>query len=379
MELKRDPLLRVDENVKRVQMRLNNVCSNCPRLVVDGKFGPHTEKAVIEYQKSHHFNPPVLGVVDDATFVSLMNERYTLVTNASPNSKVDLDISSQRYGNIINGTKKVYGNFSTGIGALQTVNGLVDPKEGGFAFIINEWDKAIKVQRDGLLKRLAKFPIKQARRARNVLREIQRCEKYFDELRRYGINAASKVFGNNLTKEQAIKFISDLGKTIGNHKLTKIFGTFSKVMNGIRRILQPILRILNKVPGLKYLSVYEKIVQGTIAMIRFDFDKAFVAYMDGLRLLAEQIIIDAVVVAAVIAGGWVALVIAIAVLAAAFLIDYFLFNDDPENSWLPTTHLTTKIKPAIEQGFNQFRKIEMPWKNENVWRGPSYYMQEQMI
>lgn len=372
MELKRDPLLRVDETVKRVQTRLNYVCGNWPRLDVDGKFGPITEKAVIEYQKARRINPSKLGTVDNATYASLMNERYTIITSASPYSKVDLDISSQRYGNIINGTKMAYGYSSAAIGAIQSVNGMVDPSEGGFAYIINEWDKTIKIQREGLLRRLNKFPQKKAMRVRNILRQMQRCEKYFDELRRYGINAASKVFGNNLTKEQAIKYISDLGKTIANHKLTKIFGSLSKVMNGIRQILQPIVKILNKVPGLKYFSVFDKIVEGTCALVRFDFDKAFVAYMDGLRLLAEQIIIDAVVVAAVALGGWVALVIAIAVLAVAFLVDYFLFNDDPDNSWLPTTHLTTKVKPAIEQGMYHFGKREMQRDRENIWRGSKY-------
>ena len=143
-------------------------------------------------------------------------------------------------------------------------------------------------------------------------------------------------------------------------------------MNGIRRILQPIVRILNKVPGLKYLSVYDKIVEGTYAIIRMDFDKAFVAYVDGLRLLVEQILIDAAVVTLVAAGGWVAFVIAIAVLALAFLVDYFLFNDDPNNSWLTTTNLTTKLKPAIEEGIYQYGRREMQRDRENLWRGPKY-------
>ena len=132
------------------------------------------------------------------------------------------------------------------------------------------------------------------------------------------------------------------------------------------------MRILNKVPGLKYLSVYDKIVEGTYAIIRMDFDKAFVAYVDGLRLLVEQILIDAAVVTLVAAGGWVAFVIAIAVLALAFLVDYFLFNDDPNNSWLPTTHLTTKLKPAIEEGIYQYGRREMQRDRENLWRGPKY-------
>lgn len=372
MELKRDPLLRANEDVKRVQMHLNYICGDWPRLVVDGKFGPMTEKAVMEYQKSRHLLPNKLGEIDDRTYTLLMNERYSIITNASPYSKIDLEVSSHWFGNMINGVKSTYDFISMPIGKIQSVNEWVDSSDGRFAFIISEWKKAIKEQHDGLLRRLNKFPKKATMRVRNVVKQMKYCEKFLDELRRYGINTASKVFGNNLTKEQAIKYISVLSKTIANHKLTKIFGTISKVMNGVRRILQPIVRILNKIPGLKYLSVYDKIVEGACALIRMDFDKAFVAFVDGIRLLAEQILIDAAVVALVAAGGWVALVIAIAILVIAFLVDYFLFNDDPDNSWLPTTHLTTKLKPAIEVGITQYGKREMQRDRENIWRGPKY-------
>ena len=372
MELKRDPLLQVNEDVKRVQTRLNYICGTWPHLDVDGKFGPITENAVITYQKSRHLLPNKLGEIDDRTYTSLMNERYSIITNASPYSKVDINISSHHWGNIVNGTKTTYGFFSTPIGKIQSVNEWVDSSDGRFAYIISEWKKAIKEQHDGLIRRLSKFPQDKAMRSRNIIKQMQKCEKFLDEVRRNGINVASKVFGNNLTKEQAIKYISGLGKTIANHKLTRFFGTLSRVMNGIRRILQPIVRILNKVPGLKYLSVYDKIVEGTYAIIRMDFDKAFVAYVDGLRLLVEQILIDAAVVTLVAAGGWVAFVIAIAVLALAFLVDYFLFNDDPNNIWLPTTHLTTKLKPAIEEGIYQYGRREMQRDRENLWRGPKY-------
>ena len=119
---------------------------------------------------------------------------------------------------------------------------------------------------------------------------------------------------------------------IKNSPLTKGLSVANKILSKVKTIIKPVIDILNKIPGLKYLSVIEKICKGTYAMIQGDFEYSFSLYMDGLRELLEQIIIDAIVVALVAVGGWVALVVALIVIIAALIMDYFWFSDNPGES-----------------------------------------------
>lgn len=275
-----------------------------------------------------------------------------------------------------NTLKAAYGISSTGMSKAMDVYSMVDKSDHSIAFVFNEWWKEVAYQKHKILKNAKRIASTNAKNSNVILRYLENCEKYIDEARRYGLNVASRVFGK-CTKDEAVSFISKIWRTMSNG--TKNLRWICKKLEAVKKILKPLGKLLKKAPGLRYYDVFEKIVLGTRSMFRYDFDKAFEYYLDGLRILVTQIVVDAAVVALVVYGGWVALVLALVIIILTYSIDYFLFNEDPENSKLPTTNLTTKVKPAIEQGFNQFRKIEMPWKNENVWRGPSYYMQEQMI
>lgn len=361
MELKRTPQPQFDPTVKKVQERLNYIAGSWPRLVVDGKFGPVTERAVIAYQQSRGITP-ASGIVGDTTYNKLMGERYTIITTAKPNALIKAEPSPVGTDTI----KLTYDIASRGADSLYTVYGIADDSENSVALIFKEWGAALNRQYEGLLRRLNKIPANKSMRVRNVMKHIEKCEKYLNEARRYGITTASRVFSSNLTKEEGIKYIKDVCKIISESSITKGLKFVTKSLDAVKRFLQPIIKVLNKIPGLKYWTVIEKIASGTKALFLFDFDKAFVAFVDGLRLLLEQLLIDFVVGTAIAVGGWVALVIALVIILVVLLIDYFLFNDDPDNSWLPTTHLTTQLKPAVNEAIIRYGEREM---QKGVWGG----------
>lgn len=352
MELKRTFPYQVDENVKKVQERLNYISGSWPHLEIDGKFGPITEKAVIAYQKSRGINP-ASGVVKDDTFNKLMKERYSIITSAKPDSKINSQPSKVDHDTL----NQTYSIASYAIDTGYAVNDI--------SRIFQTWAEALSKQEERIIRRLSRIPANKAMRARNILKHIKKCEEFFAEAVRYGIPTASRVFSKNLTKEDGIKYIKSLCTLISDSSLTKTVKAVSTTLNSIKNFLQPLLKYINKIPGLQYISVYEKIAKGTYALFHFEFDKAFVLYLDGLRLLLEQILVDFVVGAAIAAGGWVALVIALAIIIVVFLVNYFLFNDDSDNSWLPTTHLTTKVKPMI----NDFSVNFGEWESQKVQNG----------
>lgn len=361
MELKRT--LHPIENpaVKKVQERLNYINKSWPYLEVDGKFGPNTEMAVMAYQRYRKL--PANGIVKDDTFNMLMSERFSIISAATPSSKIESGSYSIGNTDII---KQTYNVASVGVKTSISVYENVDESGNRLGRLFNEWATMLTKQVDGLTRRLNKIPANKPMRARNILKHLEKCKEFMIRASRYGISEASIVFAKNMSKEEGIKYIKNLCNIITDAPLTKTLKAVSSTMGKIKKLLQPLGKVLNKIPGLKYVSVFEKIAQGTYALFHFDFDKAFVAFLDGVRLLLEQIIIDFVVSSALVVGGWVALVIAIAIIVVFFLVDYFLFNDDPENSWLPTTNLTTQIKPTIKSFMIQSGNWEPP---EGLWKG----------
>lgn len=268
-----------------------------------------------------------------------------------------------------NTLKEVYGITSNGMSKAIDAYSLVDKSDSSLAYVFNEWWKAVANQKHKILKYTKRLSSTKAKDANTILKYLDDCEKYISEARRYGLNVASRVFGT-YTKEEAISYISKIWRTMAN--FTKSLRWVCKSFDAIKKILTPVGKILKKFPGLRYLDVYEKIVMGTRSMFSKDFDKAFEYFIDGLRILITQLVVDAVVVTLVAAGGWVALVLAIIVIVLAYLIDYFLFNEDSENSWLPTTNLTQNVKPAIDKASLTIGRYEMTRDRENPWRGPKW-------
>lgn len=336
-----------------------------PYLGVDRKYSPLIEQVAQAAQQS---SGPILTTPNHRNFYieRMPSERYSILTTAQPNSKICAEmcpIDSEIM-------KKAYGIAYSGVKTIDTIDRSVQR----VAYIFNEWGNALNTQKKNLRKCFTRLPKNKSMRMAAIMQRIEKCEEYLNEVRRYGISKAARVFSKNLTKEEGIKHIKDICKIITDSPLTKSIKIVTKSLEVMKKILRPIMKVLNKIPGFRYLEVFEKIFLGTRALFQYDFDKAFVSFVDGLRLLLEQILVDFVIGAAITAGGWVALVIALVVIIAVLLIDYFLFNDDPDNSWLPTTHLTTQLKPAMNKAAVKFDEAMIQYGEREFqkggWGGP---------
>ncbi len=323
-----------------MQLRLNSIRERYHRswekLEPDGIYGKRTKGVVIAFQKSRGIAPASDRL--DSKIMKLIVDADTpkLITNTNYSEL------NNYYDAVKEGTKVSYDITSSSVQSVYTIDGLVNSKENGLAYIFAEWERMIIHQRDGLLRRLSKLPYKKQMRLRNVIKQLESCKKFVNKAKKYGINTAIVELGTNLTKTDAIKYIKEMGELINKSTLTKSVRFFTWSFDKIKKIISPIVDILNKIPGLKYLSVIEKLVKATYNMFQCDFEDALKLYLDALRELLEQVLIDAVVLAAIAAGGWVALVLAIVVVIGAMVIDYFFFSDNPGDSFADAHGLKTQ-------------------------------------
>lgn len=334
------------KDVELIQSILNSALSleqyrgKWKRLKVDGYYGPETENAVRAFQCNHNPRIEQTGIVGDTTynaliqtgpFISTVSRRSYISAAPSPIMKA---ASTSNFGqlSVKDSLIPAYDAGSTLVKGSYTIDNLVSPSEKNLAYILNKWEEVLISQYQGLLRRINKFPCKNAMRNRSIMRQMERCQKFLQKASRYGIVSAAREFGDKLTKDEAIRCIKELGEIIKNSPLTRGISAVNKVLSKVRIIIDPVLKVLNKIPGLKYLSVIEKIIKATRTMIQGDYENAFALYMDGLRELLEQIVIDSAVVALVAAGGWIALVVAVIIIIIALIVDYFFFSDNPGDS-----------------------------------------------
>ena len=352
-----------DRNVAAVQGMLNAALATdryrgkWSRLVVDGYYGIETEKAVRAFQYNHNPRIAQTGIVGDTTYnalrgtvpvMSAASPTVFLRATAPSTVMVSARTTSKKEGPVAKG----YNATSETVKVTAKVKHALDPSEKGLAFVIGTWDRILTEQYEGLLRRLNKFPAKKAMRTRNIMRQMERCKKFLEKAKRYGIVSATTEFKSQLSKEEAIRTIKEMSALIKESSLTKSISAISKSLSKVKSILRPFLNVIEvvfkKVPGLKYLSVIEKFCKGTKLMIEGDYENAFAVFMDALRELLEQVLIDVAVAALVAAGGWIALVVAIIVIIAAFLIDYFFFSDNPGDS-LSDKYLGVKTRNIMLQ------------------------------
>ena len=331
-----------DQNVKAVQGMLNAALTTnryrgkWNRLEVDGYYGAETEKAVKAFQYFHDPRIAQTGIVGDTTYKALLGTNPVMsaaspkvhLTAAAPSSvKASAQVASKK-----GPVATAYYASSTVVKGASTVKSMVDPSEKRLAYIMSDWERVLTQQYEGLLRRVNKFPANKTMRTRTIMRQMERCKKFLAKANKYGIVSATTEFGSKLTKEDAIRTIKEMAGIIKESSLTKGVSAVSKALSKVKSFLKPILEVFDKVPGLKYLSVIEKFYKGTKAIIQGDYENAFAIFMDALRELIEQVLIDAAVVALVAAGGWIALVGAVIVIIIGFLVDYFLFSDNPGES-----------------------------------------------
>lgn len=304
-----------DPYIKDIQTKLNSIREtfhySWERLTPDGIYGIKTKAVVMAFQKIHGITP-ASGILGPTT------SQYIISINKKNQIR---QISEQTYGIVSKTVNNIY-----------KIDSIVNKDEKNLAYILEEWKKIIIQQHDNLIRRLKKIPINKRMRARNIIKQLEYCKDFISKTKAYGINVSVRQFSNNLTKEKAIEYIKEIGETITNSPLTKGLTAITRSFEKIKKIIEPIIKVLNKIPGLKYLSVIEKLVKATKKMFQYDFEGAFKLYLDALRELFEQIIIDATVTATLAAGGWLALVIAIVVIIGSMFIDHYFFSDKEENN-----------------------------------------------
>lgn len=283
----------------------------------DGYFGDKTENAVKGLQ--NFLREPEDGVFRDKTFTTL--QKF-------------LSLKEKNHTRINNNIKSIYGFAQDATNKINIpVN--VDSTSDDLQKILKAWNTALISVKDGLSRRINKnFPVNKTMRIRNITRELERCQKFIERACRYGFKSALPELGENLTKENAIKYLREIIDVVESSSLFKVLKVSTKILEIIKKIVGPVVNVLKKIPGLKYASVIDKLVRATYRMIDCNFEGAFALYLDGLRELIEQLLIDAVVAAALAAGGWIALVIALVVIIGAMLIDYLFFSDNPGDSLL---------------------------------------------
>lgn len=338
--------------IRELQRKLNEIRAKAPKTTwgsvkVDGLWGNETLTALRKFQEYAHLS--VDGIPGSQTWSALRNySSATSFLSAAPSTQYYLmpvqqiipprqtEAKTGSTDTILNAMQSTpYKITSYSIGAAYKTDMITNASspDKGLAFVLAEWEKVLNTERESLLRRLSKFPAKKQMRARNVIKQLGYCKKFLEKANRYGINKAVMEFSGEATKENAIRYIKMVAEAISQSPLSKGLRAFTKSFEKIKTIISPIIGFLNKIPGLKYFSVIEKIVKATLKMLQSDFEGAFKLYLDGLRELLEQIVIDFAVAALVAAGGWIMLVIAIVVIIGAFIIDYFIFSDNPGDSY----------------------------------------------
>lgn len=315
-----------DTYVEFVQRQMNNIrrslLHNLPEVAENGLYDDKMAKAVKAFQQSCNIGVDgKFGPQTRMCLVQKMRESSHLATTAQ--------ISHPGQSLLMDGTYTVGSNT---LKEVYKVDNYVNPSEKGLAYILKEWEKVLSEQYQGLMRRLNRFPAKKAMRLRNVMHQMDRCQKFLNKASQYGIVSATKEFGEKLTKDEAIRCIKELGALMENSSLTKGLSAVNRLLSKVKNIINPMLKILNKIPGLKYYSVVEKIVKATKTMIQGDYANAFALYMDGLRELIEQLLIGAAIAALVAIGGWAALTVAVVLVILALIVDYFFFSDNPGES-----------------------------------------------
>ncbi len=340
-----NPNNKPDSAVQEVQIMLNairiNYHHNWSYLGEDGRYGPQSASAVKQFQIWRNISSqttpfgPVLG---DYT-VKCIRECYNTIPSISNRvSEVTPDTSRR-----INYVEASYNVMSTGVKNAYEAGTRVDQ----FTSFLIKTEEIILQQANNLQRRISKIP--KNPRIRHLIKALEKSGEFIKTATKAGVNEAAKLTYGSLTKEDVIRYLKECSQIINNSPVTKFFTNAKNIMVKIKNAIKPLYDLLNKIPGLKYLGAIEKLAKGTWSMIRGEFENAAKLYTDALREIIESIIVDALVVAALALGGWVALVIAILVIIVAMIIDYFFFSDNPGDS-LVDKHTTLKTRNLAQDG-----------------------------
>lgn len=344
-----------DPFIVTIQNKLNTIRRNLlhnlpPITMVDGKYGYETARVVSAFQDACEISvdgklgPVTIGRIEQKmrelpsissvslretyisatkpkeTYISAIKPRESYIT-ALPDNKLDLVIS-------IDGTI---------MKTIATVSYNVISKSVGYALGIDEvLQKVIKEfdSKKARLSSLFDYVADNRTLGKKKLQEtVTEINKILVHINRYGKSSKLNGFSSILNRNNVLQFMEKMFKQMSNCK-------FVITSKKIIAALKPITDFLNKIPGLKYLGVIEKICKGTKQMFSGNFEKAFDYYLDGLRELLEQLLVDALVFLLVASGfGIIAFLFVILI----FIVDYFFFSDNAGDSLADKyTNLSTR-------------------------------------
>lgn len=336
--------------VAQVQRMLNCVRVNFHHswdcLNEDGIYGRQSAVVVRQFQiycgisSQMTANGPVLG----DTTIAAIRDCYRQIPVIRQGNAGQITNKKTVFGQIYNPAAAV-------VSTASNVSGAYAPFEA-----LSKLEGLISQQADNLRRRISKIP--KNPRARNLEKAVAKSKEFLSKAKKYGVNVSvTEVYGK-LTKTDVVKYLSDAADMISSSKVLDVLKKSRKLISGITNALKPLYNFLNKIPGLKYLGAAEKIIRGTVALFRCEFETAFKYFLDGIREIVESILVDAAVVALIAAGGWLALLVAILLIVVVMIIDYFFFSDNSGES------LVDKYTPLRTQ--NVVQDTIAPWIYNSV-------------
>lgn len=329
-----------NETVKNVQKLLNKIRINLPNdkknhhaiaawkyLDEDGLFGRETRNAIEAFQRAFfesnssykelglqnfYSRSSTYGIIDDQTYQAIVEVEKWCTTKKSILANKST-LSAKR--KIELGTSIIL-NIKEIEGCAQEILQILDKSK---YFVLQILDMRFKGAKSAIIK------------------EVNNSIK---SLKQLGISHSKMI---ELQEASYAKDIRDCLKLISNSTDSKWAKTLRITASSIKAILkpfQPLIKLLNKIPGVQYTLVFEKMVSGTIAFFLYDdVDKMWGDYFDAVRLLFEQLVVDSL-----IPFGLIPAIVASIIFA---IIEYFYFSENSGDTLVDkhsplTTHNYTK-------------------------------------
>lgn len=266
----------------------------------DGYYGDLTEVAVKYFQR--FFKITENGIVGDTTYDYLVRiQRY--------NHNVRYQVCNP----------KIQTAISVSASAIKNTNSLTDVFFNIFETIKKQETSLEEVSK---LYEYTSYNVKLGLKKRHAL--FNKAKEFLRDAGVNGISSAVNSNSGNINRRDLLKYLEDAMKQIKEARLPNI------KFSAIQKAIEPIAKILNKIPGLKWIGVVEKLLK---AAKRLFWDKdpegALQLFSNAIREALETIAVD-LAVAALVASGLGLL--AIVLVVVLFIIDYFFFSDNPGDS-----------------------------------------------
>lgn len=279
---------------------LSHVPSGWSIIKEDGYYGDLTELAVKNFQR--FFKITENGIVGDTTYDYLVRiQRYN---------------HNARY-QVCNPQKQTVASASAS--AIKNTNSLTDVFFNIFETLKKQETSLEKVSE---LYEYTSYNVKLGLQKRRAL--FNKAMEFLKDAGINGIGSAVNSNSGNINRRDLLRYLEDAMVQIKDARLPNI------KFSAIQKAIEPIAKILNKIPGLKWIGVVEKLLKAAKRLfLDKDSEGALQLFSNAIREALETIAVD-LAVAALVASGLGLL--AIVLVVVLFIIDYFFFSDNPGDS-----------------------------------------------